>query len=398
MQALDDLPHNLPRADPASLDHSAQVAGHIRQIIRESGGSIGFAEFMHHALYAPGLGYYTAGSGKFGDAGDFVTAPEISPVFSRVLARQVAAVLDQLAEPADKNILEFGAGSGVLAVELLRKLETLGNLPTRYYILDVSADLTDRQASAIKSAMPEFFDRVKWLKDIPDGFSGVVLANEVLDAFPVERFARDGGVYRQSVACRGDGFVWRLEPAPKPLRQAVAKIEENLGHTLPRGYVSEVSLAADHWIADIANCLRQGAVFLFDYGVSHREYYAPDRSDGWLRCHFRHHAHGNPLLYPGIQDLTAWVNFSQIVKAAHDNGLAVAGYTTQAQFLLNGGLQDELADFAGLPTTAQFELSRQVKVLTMPGEMGENIKCLALVKGPLAPPGAVAAADRSHTL
>ena len=399
MQVLNTGRRELPIPDAPSLAHSELVADHIRRLIRDNGGAIGFAEFMHHALYAPGLGYYVAGASKFGSAGDFVTAPEISPVFSRILARQAADVLQQFEQAEDRNVLELGAGSGALAVAMLAKFEELDALPHRYYILDVSADLNERQAATIKESMPKYIDRVAWLSEWPDSFSGVVIANEVVDALPVERFCKSNNViYRQSVRCSGDGFAWQSEAAPPVLDRAVESIETSLACRLPDNYCSEVSLGAGNWIADLASRMSRGFCFVFDYGVSQREYYAADRVDGWLRCHFRHHAHGDPLIYPGIQDLTAWVDFSRLAQAAFDGGLQVAGYVTQAQFLMHSGLQEEIQVMNDLPTVAQIELSRQVKVLTMPGEMGESVKCLGLCKGHIEIPRVFEIADRAHTL
>lgn len=399
MQVLSKQYRHLPQPDTASLAHSQRVAEHIRRLIEDAGGSIGFAEFMQHALYASGLGYYSAGATKFGEAGDFITAPEVSPLFSRILANQVAVVLEQIDDPLDRVVLEFGAGSGALAVELLKRLESLAALPARYYILDVSADLRQRQAAAIQAAMPHYFDNVTWISALPESFAGAVIANEVLDALPVERFLkREQRIFRRSVACSGDAFIWLTETAPKVLERALLKIEANLGLVLPDGYESEISLGIGAWVSELAARLRQGFVFLFDYGVSQSEYYAEDRLNGWLRCHFRHHAHSDPLIYPGIQDLSAWVNFSQVATAAFDSGLQIAGFVTQAQFMLQGGLQQELHDIAGLPTAAQIEMSQQVKLLMMPGEMGESFKCLGLSKGDIDAPELFKLADRSHTL
>ena len=397
MQAVDLK--TLPPPDPESLAHSAAVDAYIRQHIEKAGGSIGFADFMHDALYAPGLGYYTAGSTKFGDAGDFVTAPEISPIFSRVIARQVAAVFEQMDDPGSRNILEFGAGTGVLAVDALTALRALDSLPQHYFIIEVSPDLQARQSELLREKVPEDFDRVVWLSAIPESFSGVVIANEVLDALPVERFVKkDGLVCRQMVSSCDAGFTWGEEPASDALRDAVTDIEADLDGPLPDGYISEVSLGMPGWIADLSRSLSRGLVLLFDYGVSRREYFAADRYDGWLRCHFRHHAHSDPLVYVGIQDLTSWVDFSAVASASVDAGLAISGYLTQGQFLLNGGLLEEMEDFAGLPTAAQMALSGQIKVLTMPGEMGDHVKCLALSKGDIVTSDSIRAADRAHTL
>jgi SAM-dependent MidA family methyltransferase len=396
---LNAISSQLPQPDPESLAHSERVRAHIYSVIEKAGGSIGFAEFMQHALYARGLGYYSAGLTKFGEAGDFVTAPEISPLFGKILGNQVASVFGQMNEVSNRTILEIGAGSGALAVDLLQRLVSLDSLPERYCILEVSPDLQQRQCAKIESALPRFIDRVEWLTDWPTSHSGVIVANEVLDALPVERFVKRGhSINRVSVSATENGFDWLEEPASDSLAAAVLNIESELGQPLPDGYQSEVSLGLREWLGNLAHCLDTGFVFLFDYGVSHQEYYAADRSGGWLRCHFRHHAHSNPLINPGIQDLTAWVNFSQVADAAHAGGLRIAGYVNQAQFMLLGGLPEELKDMAGLPTAAQIELSQQVKSLTLPGEMGENFKCLGLSKGSVQEPDLFSLADRSHTL
>jgi SAM-dependent MidA family methyltransferase len=387
---------SLPKPDPESAQHSTRVTQYIRDRIAAAGACISFAEYMHHVLYAPGLGYYSAGTTKFGAAGDFVTAPEVSSVFGSVLARQCAEVLAQVDAP---SILEFGAGSGKLAADILRKLSELGALPDRYSILEVSADLRERQETFLRSEIPEFVDRVVWLDQMPEECSGVIVANEVLDALPVERFVRRAGRIKQiCVAIDGEAFSLVERDAPEPLAIAVAAIESDLGRSLPDGYTSDLCLACSAWVTDLAGILTKGAAFLFDYGVSRREYYADERSDGWLRCHFRHHAHSDPLILQGIQDLTSWVDFTVAAEAAVLGGLDVLGFSTQAQFLIGGGLEQELADFAELPIDAQLKLSGQVKLLTLPGEMGENFKCLGLGRGDIIAPTAFDSADRTMSL
>jgi SAM-dependent MidA family methyltransferase len=387
---------SLPEPDAESVAHSARVAVFLREQIAAAGGQISFAEYMHHALYAPRLGYYSAGAAKFGPSGDFVTAPEVSPVFGRVLARQCASILSEIESP---SILEFGAGSGRLAVDVLRKLSDFDALPERYLVLEVSADLRERQEDLLRREVPDLIDRVAWIDRLPDEHRGVVIANEVLDALPVERFVRHGDdILQICVADDGGKFVPREIKAPDVLANAVLGIEDNLGGRFADGYVSEVSLAMPPWIRGISQLLRQGTVFLFDYGLSQREYYEAERSDGWLRCHFRHHAHNDPFILPGIQDLTAWVDFSAVASAAVDNGLEVAGYVTQAHFLVGGGLDAELADFSDLPIDAQLKLSGQVKLLTLPGEMGENFKCLGLSRGVTEQLDAFSFADRTTSL
>lgn len=391
-----DLPPSLPRPDSPSLEQSRHVADYIGQRIAEAGGSISFAEFMHHALYAPGLGYYTAGSTKFGEDGDYVTAPEVSSIFGRVLARQCAEVLEQVEGGA---ILEYGAGSGKLAVDMLEALARRGSLPSKYLILEVSPDLRERQEVYVCEHLPLYADLVEWVDDIPDRLRGVIVANEVLDSIPVERFVRrSAGVMQLRVVAEESGFEFVEVPAPDNLRRYVTVVEKDLGHRLADGHMSEVCLATSPWIGGMSHALREGVVFLFDYGVTRREYFAPERADGWLRCHFRHRAHNDPLILPGIQDLTAWVDFSSVAVAAVAQGFDIAGYSAQAQFLMAGGLDDEMRDFSSLPLEKQVQLSQQVKTLTLPGEMGERFKCIALRKGSIAKPTAFSLADRTHTL
>ena len=385
----------LPPPDATSAAHSERCRAFIRQQIESAGGSLSFAEYMQHALYAPGLGYYAAGNTKFGAAGDFVTAPEVSPIFGRVVARQCAAVL---ADIAGGSILEFGAGSGRLAVDLLTKLDEMNRLPEQYLILEVSADLQDRQAALLRQAIPQLVNRVRWISALPSAHRGVIIANEVLDALPVERFVRHEQILQQRVTVEGDAFVFLQQPAPDILVNAVEEIEASLGQELAAGYESDVSLAAPGWTAGVVAALAEGAVFLFDYGLSRREYYAADRCGGWLRCHFRHHAHNDPLILPGIQDLTAWVDFSSVADAASDAGADIAGYVSQSSFLIAGGLDEELAGLAALETSERMELSAQVKMLTLPGAMGEHFKCMALAKRLAAPLGAFQTADRTAML
>lgn len=387
---------SLPQPDALSASHSQRVADYILARIDEAGGSLSFAEFMHHALYAPGLGYYTAGASIFGEGGDFVTAPEVSPIFGRVLARQCAEVLDQT---NGGSILEYGAGSGRLAGDVLAALEELDALPERYEILEVSGDLQERQAAHLHAELPHLLSRVAWIQAPPEGHRGVVIANEVLDALPVERFRKtDAGIAQLRVTADDVAFVMTEAPAPPHLVARVEAIEDTLGACLPIAYESEISLGVHDWVATLADSLQEGIAFLFDYGVTRREYYVRERSDGWLRCHFRHHAHNNPLILTGIQDLTAWVDFNAVADAALASGLDVAGYSAQAQFLLGGGLEAEMQKFAALPLPRQLQLSGQIKTLTLPTAMGEHFKCMALRRGDISPPSAFSLADRTHTL
>ncbi len=390
-----EAPSSLPRPDAQSAAHSEKCADFLRARMEDAGGSISFAEYMQHALYAPGLGYYAAGASKFGAQGDFVTAPEVSPIFANVVARQCAEVFAQTGSAA---IVEFGAGSGRLAVDLLTKLETLGALPDHYQILEVSADLRERQERLLQAEAPEHLARVEWINAIPPQHSGVIIANEVLDALPVERFTRRGSVYQQRVRAINGGFEFVEAEAPQHLVDAVSAIEADLGDRLPDGFTSEVSLGARAWVSEVIASLQEGMAFLFDYGVSRREYYAADRTDGWLRCHFRHHAHNDPLVLPGIQDITSWVDYSLVAEAAVSGGGDIAGYVNQAQFLTGGGLGAEIQGMMDLPPERQMKLSGQVKLLTLPGEMGEYFKCLGVSRGSIARPTAFRIKDRTHTL
>lgn len=386
----------LPAPDEASIAHSYRVAEYIRERIAEEGGSISFAEFMQHALYAPGLGYYMSGTRKFGGGGDYLTAPEISPLFGWVVARQTATVLQRL---QGGDVLEVGAGSGALAASMLDKLSRLDALPTRYCILEISPDLKERQQKYLLEHTPQHSGRAEWLSDLPHRFSGVIVINEVADALPFERFVVSGGEIQQArVIAEDQSFKWHHEKAPDRLADAVMEVEKSIGRKLPDDYRSEICLALKPWIGDIVTSMREGLMLLFDYGVTRREYYAPDRSSGWLRCHFRHRAHENPLILPGIQDLTSAVDFTAVADAAVEAGAEIAGFVTQAHFLIHGGLAEELADFASLPADKQVELSRQVKLLTLPGEMGENVKCIGLSRGDIAPPAALREFDRTHML
>ena len=391
MQAPSSL--TLPQPDPDSERLSRRCHAYIAERIDEAGGLIPFAEFMHHALYAPGLGYYTAGNTAFGEAGDFVTAPEVSSLFGYVLARQAAPVL---AEMDSADVLEFGAGSGKLAVDVMTKLEELDALPRRYCILEVSPELAARQQALIARHEPAWLDRVEWISDWPEQHRGVVLANEILDALPVERFVRlEDGVAQQCVANDGERFVFAERPAPALVEREVSDIESDLGHALPAGYVSELGLAARQWTTDLASHVSEALILMFDYGLPRREYYGPERSGGWLRCHYKHRAHNDPLILTGIQDLTAWVDFTSIATAAVESGLGVAGYSPQAPFLLGAGLAEEMN--AASPEEA-LALSREIKLLTLPGEMGEHFKCLGLIAGEIDAPGLFALANRSHQL
>ncbi len=386
----------LPVPDASSAEHSRRAAEYIREHIAGAGGSISFAEFMQFALYAPGLGYYVAGARKLGEDGDFVTAPELSPLFGRVIARQAAEVLHGI---GGGEIFELGAGSGALAATVTITLDRMNALPDRYRILEISPDLRQRQRQLIEKEIPQHAARFEWLSALPEDFTGVIIANEVADALPVERFRKVGGVTQQArVATAGQGFRWHFDAAPAVLADAVSEIEECIGWRFPDDYSSEICLALRPWVQDLVECLHAGLILLADYGVTRKEYYAPDRRHGWLKCHYRHRVHDDPLIYPGIQDVTASVDFSALAHGADAAGAGIAGFVSQAHFLLHGGLQEEFKDFTSRPVKEQLELSRQAKLLTLPGEMGENVKCIGLSRGAVAVPSAFREFDRTHTL
>jgi SAM-dependent MidA family methyltransferase len=374
MQTRIDLPQ--PASDAAALSES--LCGLIADEIEAAGGAIPFSRYMELCLYAPGLGYYSAGQRKFGAGGDFITAPEISSLFGRCMARCCAEVLQQ----TGGDVLEFGAGSGRLAVDLLGELDVLGCLPRQYFILERSADLQQRQQQLLSRELPQLVERVAWLDSLPAaGFRGVMLANEVLDAMAVERFHWDGSAAAQDFVAQGTaGFEWLQRPVESPGLQAAV---DRLVHAcnLPAGYVSEINLALDAWLRSIAGQLEEGLLLLVDYGYERDEYYHPQRSSGTLMCHYRQRAHADPFLWPGLQDITAHVDFTAVAEAATAAGLAVSGYTSQAWFLLDCGLEGLLQAAGPADTAAYLKLAQQAKTLILPGEMGERFKCIALTRG-----------------
>jgi len=375
---IDPCP-TLPAPDPAAAAHGARLLDHIRADIVAAGGAITFARFMELALYAPGLGYYRAGARKFGSGGDFVTAPELSPLFSRCLARQCQEILAAL---GGGQIVELGAGTGVMAADILLELRALDALPERYAILDLSGELRQRQRQTLTERAPELLERVVWLDTLPEpGWRGVVLGNEVLDALPVERFRITAhGPRRLMVTWTGAGLDW-IEGAEDPaVTAAVARIEADLGWRLPDGYVSEYAPQLDPWLRAIAEPLAAGALLFVDYGYPRRDYYHPERTAGTLLCHYRHRAHDDPLILPGLQDITASVDFTAVADAALAAGLEVAGYTTQNHFLFGCGLMELLAEVDAADLVRYLDLTRQVKLLTLPGEMGDRFQVIALTR------------------
>ncbi len=365
----------LPPPHPDAVRHSQRLMMMMREAMNEAGGVIPFVEFMNQALYAPGLGYYSAGVRKFGADGDFITAPEISPLFSQCVARQCQQVLATFDQPV---ILEFGAGSGIMAAEILKELDRLNCLPTQYLILEISADLQQRQRETLQARVPQLLARVQWLESLPsEPLQGVILANEVLDAMPIRRFRLDEqNICEFYVGLADAEFVWQMLPTrDESLRAAVEMLH------LPVGYVSEINVALPAWIQSVADILAAGLVLLIDYGFPSAEYYHPQRNQGTLMCHYRHHSHDNPLILVGLQDITAHVNFTAVAESAHAAGLQVAGYTNQAHFLLACGLPEMLSALDFNETKNSLQQTQQAKMLILPNEMGELFKVMALTCG-----------------
>lgn len=369
-----------PILSPQQQQHTRQLTELIVREIERNHGAIPFDRYMELALYAPGLGYYTSGNLKLGAGGDFVTAPEISPLFSRCLANQCAQILG---ETGGGDILEFGAGTGRMAADILAELDRRGRLPDRYCILELSPDLQQRQRETLAEKAPHFLRRVSWLTDLPaGGFTGVVLANELLDAMPVSRFRQsDAGAQEQYVAWHQEQLVprWRAVDSPH-LASEISGLEQSLGGFAP-GYESEVNLRLGPWIGLLGQRLSRAAVILIDYGYSRHEYYHAERSMGTLICHFRHRAHADPFILPGLQDITASVDFTAVASSAAAAGFELAGYTTQANFLLGCGLDRLMAESDPHQVSDHLSLVQGVKQLTLPGEMGERFKAIALTKG-----------------
>ena len=369
----------LPEPEMDALSQSNQLREFITNLINSQSGSIGFDEYMSAALYEPGLGYYSAGSRKFGPDGDFITAPEISALYSRCLARQCAQVLENLEQGV---ILELGAGTGCMAKDIMLELERINSLPGEYQILEVSADLKQRQQSLLKESIPQLYDHFIWLDSLPDElFSGLILANEVLDALPVKRFKKTSGTFKEmKVGVNKDQFCWIEADAIPELFNQLDELEKKLPNPFPEQYVSEINTGLTAWLDSFANILKEGVIFFIDYGYSRNEFYHPQRKDGSLLCHYRHRAHADPFIYPGLQDITASVDFTALAECAHSSGLRVSGYTSQAYFLMACGLDEMTADLTSMDIKTQTKIAQQIRTLTLPAEMGERFKVMALTK------------------
>lgn len=377
----------LPQPNADALAVSDALRTLIDTEIHHAGGWISFARYMELALYAPGLGYYSAGSRKLGAAGDFITAPELSPLFGRTLARQLAELLAQ----DIPDLIELGAGSGALAAVVLEELAALDCLPQRYLILEVSADLRERQQACIQARVPAHASRVQWLDRLPESINAVVIGNEVLDALPVHRVRVDQGrIAEIGVVARDGGYVRACRPAPAAVAAGVPQ------QPLPDDYETEINLAAPALVAELAQRLNRGVLLFIDYGFPAHEFFHPQRNRGTLMCHYRHHAHDDPFLWPGLQDITAHVDFSAIARA----GVALdpLGYANQAQFLINCGITALLAETPAAEVARYAPLAAQAQQLLSPAEMGELFKVIALGRGVASPLCGFSRGDKSHTL
>ncbi len=388
---------SLPEPNSEAVAHSATLLSFIQALIAKEGGWINFAQLMDAALYTPSLGYYSGGAKKFGIDGDFVTASEISPLFSKTIARQVQQVLStlQLLQNKQADILELGAGTGRFAKDLLLEMVKLGQLPTRYMILEVSAHLREVQQCTLKAALPiELMHRVVWLDALPEHFDGLIFANEVLDALPVHIVKTSADSFAEmGIVTEGPGLAWQAKPASSSaLKDFVAEVN------LKDGYITEVCLAATGLVASLAGILQSGMLLMIDYGFSRAEYYHPQRNQGTLMCHYRHRAHGDPLVYLGLQDITAHVDFTRIAEAGVSNGLNLIGFLTQAQFLINAGITELLASIPAEDTAHYLPLVASAQKLLSPAEMGDLFKVIAFEKNLDIPFIGFASGDKSHTL
>ena len=384
---------DLPEPDADARAHSARVADAIRAAIAAAGGYVPFSRYMDLALYAPGLGYYASGAKKLGPSGDFVTAPEMTPLFATALATQVAAILQKSDR---REIVELGGGSGQLAADLLKALAARDALPSRYAMLEVSPDLAERQRATLARDAAAHLDRVAWIEALPGKFDGVLIANEVLDAIPVQLIARRNGEYVERGVTWDDarrGFAWAERPADARIAQLAAARFPDGGD-----YLSEINSAAEALVDDIGRRLAAGAALFIDYGFPAAEYYHPQRSEGTLMCHYRHRVHDDPLVWPGLTDITAHVDFTAMAEAGERAALHVAGFTALAPFLMGCGILDALAATGAPESVAFIRAAAPVQKLLAPSEMGELIKVLALAKSEAIDWPGFALADRRHRL
>ena len=367
----------LPPPSDVAQQHSENLISLIKNEIEKNSGAISFQRYMELTLYAPGLGYYAAGSAKLGAEGDFITAPEISPLFSQSIASAILPALND-----DQIILEVGAGRGRMAADILLYLKNKNKLPKEYWILELSADLRERQKRTIEEIFPEFLENVKWLDVLPDKFTGVVLANELLDAMPVQLFQKkENDINDINVVWNDEHFAFQFKSSfDERLVHRVKNIEDEVGEEFTSNYISEINFSAEDWIKSIAENLQQGVIILIDYGFPRHEYYHAQRSQGTLMCHYRHRTHPDAFVYPGLQDITAHVDFTAMADAALESNLKVMGYTNQASFLMGAGLLELASLDNETDVQHQMDVASQIKKLTLPHEMGELFKVIGFSK------------------
>jgi SAM-dependent MidA family methyltransferase len=387
------LTTELPTPSADALAHSQKLKQKIGDEINKNNGAISFRRYMEMALYQQGLGYYVAGAKKIGKSGDFITAAEISPLFSQCLASQCQQILAHFKQG---DILELGAGSGLMAVHILLELEKQASLPVHYYILDLSPELKQRQQETIEELAPHLLAHVSWLDKLPESFTGVILGNEVLDAMPVDVFTlHKKSCFEHQVIWQNGELIEQLNPAPADLKQAVANL--NLAE-MESPYTSEINLNLAGWFEALADSLVQGVVLLIDYGYTASEYYHPDRNKGTLICHFQHHVNEAPLHYVGLQDITANVDFTAVANCADKAGFSVVGFTSQAAFLAGNKLETFFMRHLNKSPEKQYELAQQVRLLTLPSEMGERFKVIALGKQCVFDLDGFSVVDQHHRL
>lgn len=375
------FPLELPQPAPEALAHSQRLCALIRNEIAAAGGAIPFSRYMELCMYAPGLGYYSAGATKFGADGDFITAPELGGLFAACVAEACAPVLRSYG--GEGRLLELGGGSGAFALRVLPALDALGAAPGEYWILEPSADLRQRQQQRLAAELPAgLARRLRWPDRLPeDDWRGVLFANEVLDALPTTRFVLRGGeVMEQGVQVEAEGFGYCERPADALVGGAVRHVERSLGRNFADGYTSELLPQLPYWLDAVCGGLAEGLALFVDYGYPRREFYLPERRDGTFLCHYRHRVHADPFLWPGLQDLTASVDFTALAEAGQHAGFELAGYASQAAFLLNNGLQQRV-EAAATDATSQQRLALESKRLILPAEMGERFQVMGLTRG-----------------
>ena len=368
---------DLPTPDDASLNHSSIVLEELTKKIKSNEGWINFSDFMQFILYEPGLGYYSSGTRKLGVGGDFITAPEVSNLFGRCLANCIIKILQSCPK---QMILEIGGGSGQLAFDILTQLDNRGFVPDQYYILEISADFKDRQQKLLQKLPSNLLEKVIWLDSLPKNLiTGVILGNEVLDAMPCRRFRiQDEDVYEIGISCANQRLIEQDKLADEVIKKSVHKIEKELNRNFANGFVSEIRPDYRNWFSTISSSLVSGAMVFIDYGCSRGEYYSADRSTGTLVCHYQNTAHYDPLFLPGMQDLSAWVDFSLVANDGLEHGFKVETYTSHRDFLLSTGILDLVDQISD--QNQRFKINHAMKQLLLPSQMGDTYKFMLLTK------------------